>query len=96
MLRSVAQNWAGTALAIARPMSNFFVAGQELVRWDVERVSGQAGVLRLSMHHGQGTIVEYFETTDAALERERELEALLMSARGFVPYEPAFAEKRSA
>jgi hypothetical protein len=74
-------------------MSNFFVAGQELVRWDLEVVSGPAGALRLSVHHGQGSIVEYFETIDAALVRERELESLLRAARGFASYEPTRLRK---
>jgi hypothetical protein len=39
--------------------------------------------VRLVMVHGGGSIVEYFSSTETALGRERELEELLMAARGF-------------
>jgi hypothetical protein len=40
------------------------------------------GPFRLAVHHAMGVIVEYFETPAAALMRERELEDLLIAARG--------------
>jgi hypothetical protein len=40
------------------------------------------GPFRLTLHHSQGTIVEYFQKTAAALVREQELEGLLIAARG--------------
>jgi hypothetical protein len=69
-------------------MSNCFFAGQELIRWNVEVVDGRNRPgYRLSMHHAQGSIVEYFPTAEAALRREQELEALLMAARGFAMHD---------
>jgi hypothetical protein len=70
-------------MSLARPsaVANSFIAGQELVRWDLELLDATA--VRLTMVHALGTIVEYFSDTQAALARERELEALLMGARGF-------------
>jgi hypothetical protein len=34
------------------------------------------------VHHAHGVIVEYFDTSAAALMREQELEDLLIAARG--------------
>lgn len=62
-------------------MPNFFLAGRELVQWDLEVLEAN-GPYRLTMRHGQGAIVEYFKNTQAALARERELEHLLIAARG--------------
>jgi hypothetical protein len=62
------------------PMANCFMAGSELVRWELIAL-GQDGPYRLSIHHGSGSIVEYFETVTAALLREKELEELLIAAR---------------
>jgi hypothetical protein len=66
-------------------MSNVFMAGQELVRWDVT-TCGEHGPFRLVIRHAHGSIVEYFPTATAALEREAELEELLIAARGGRPY----------
>jgi len=65
-------------------MSNVFMAGQELVRWDVT-ACGAEGPYRLTIRHGHGTIVEYFQTVTDALDREAELEDLLIAARGGRP-----------
>jgi hypothetical protein len=63
---------------------NFFVAGRDLVRWTVEMVdSDRSHHVRLTIHHALGSIVEYFPSTETALYRERELEDLLVAARGF-------------
>jgi hypothetical protein len=62
-------------------MSNVFMAGPELVRWELTSC-GQEGPYRLVMRHAHGAIVEYFPTPSAALEREAELEELLIAARG--------------
>jgi hypothetical protein len=61
-------------------MANCFIAGGELVRWDLIAL-GQDGPYRLAIHHAAGSIVEYFETVIAALLREKELEELLIAAR---------------
>jgi DICT domain-containing protein len=64
-------------------MHNFFLAGRELVQWNIEVLQANgARPLRLTVRHAQGSIVEYFESTHAALEREHELEQLLIAARG--------------
>jgi hypothetical protein len=63
---------------------NFFMAGGELVRWELTAV-GVDGPYRLTVRHTHGAIVEYFRTTSAALQREIELEDLLMAARGGQP-----------
>ena len=58
-------------------MSNFFMAGQDVVRWDVAAVESK-GPFRLTIHHPAGTIVEYFHSASAALAREQAIESLLM------------------
>jgi len=65
-------------------MLNFFRAGPELVRWELTLVEPR-DTYRLTIHHARGVIVEYFTTAAAALMRERELETLLIAARGGVP-----------
>jgi hypothetical protein len=62
-------------------MSNIFMAGPDLVRWEVTAL-GSEGPFQLTVCHGRGTIVEYFRSATAALRRERELEELLTAARG--------------
>ena len=57
-------------------MSNFFMSGQDVVRWDVAAVEAH-GPFRLTIHHPAGTIIEYFSTAAAALERERAIENAL-------------------
>jgi hypothetical protein len=61
-------------------MANCFMAGADLVRWELIAL-GQDGPYRLAIHHASGSIVEYFETVTAALLREKALEELLMAAR---------------
>lgn len=60
-------------------MTNYFTAGREFVRWELTALA-QSGPYRLAIHHARGSIVEYFKSSDAALVRERELEALLRAA----------------
>jgi hypothetical protein len=72
---------AGTRLATCTPVINFFMAGPEMVRWELAAVESD-GPFRLTVHHANGVIVEYFETPAAALMREQELEDLLVAARG--------------
>ena len=62
-------------------MSNIFMAGTELVRWELTSL-GTDGPYRLTMHHPHGSIVEYFRAMPAALVREAELEYLMTTARG--------------
>src|SRR5918995_2385200 len=65
-------------------MSNVFMAGPELVRWDVTSC-GDNGPYRLMIRHAHGSIVEYFQTPTDALLREAELEELLIAARSGRP-----------
>jgi len=62
-------------------MRNLFNAGTNLVQSELVAL-GERGPFRLTIDHGQGTIVEYFATSQEALTRQAELEDLLMSARG--------------
>ena len=57
-------------------MSNFFMAGRDVVRWDVAALESN-GPFRLTIHHPAGTITEYFPSASAALAREQAIEALL-------------------
>jgi hypothetical protein len=72
---------AGIGLADSTFVINFFMAGPEMVRWELTAVESD-GPYRLTVHHANGVIVEYFGTPAAALMREQELEDLLMAARG--------------
>jgi len=57
-------------------MNNFFMAGQDVVRWDVAAIESK-GPYRLTVYHPAGTIVEYFHSMTAALAREQAIENLL-------------------
>ena len=72
------------------PMLNFFMAGPDLVRSELTAL-GPNGPYRLIIRHGQGSIVEYFLSSTAALLREAELERLLMGARGANPTQKGVA-----
>ena len=61
-------------------MSNFFMSGQDMVRWDVAAVEAH-GPFRLTIQHPAGTIIEYFDSAAAALERERAIENALTDHR---------------
>ena len=65
-------------------MSNIFMAGMDLVRWELTSL-GADGPYRLTMLHPHGSIVEYFRAMPEALVREAELEHLMTSARGTRP-----------
>lgn len=65
-------------------MSNIFMAGTDLVRWELTSL-GADGPYRLTMHHHHGSIVEYFRAMPEALVREAELEHLMTTARGAGP-----------
>jgi hypothetical protein len=69
----------GTGIAKARPVTNFFMAGSDLVSWEIVTM-GDEGPYRLSVIHPRGKIVEYFTTTAAAMTREQEIEAMFLSA----------------
>jgi hypothetical protein len=60
------------------------MAGAELVRWELT-ACGDEGPYRLTIRHANGSIVEYFHSTTAALLREAELEELLIAARAGRP-----------
>ena len=79
---SVVQVSTASTLCMNRALSmaNCFMAGLDLVRWDLTAL-GHDGPYRLSIHHGNGSIVEYFDEVSDALVREGQLEALLIAAR---------------
>ena len=60
-------------------MLSFFMAGPDLVRWEL---TGHTRPYRLTIYHAHGAIVEYFDDVTAALLRQGQLEELLMAARG--------------
>ena len=60
-------------------MLNVFMAGPDLVSWDLTAL-GRNGPYRLAIHHANGSIIEYFDNVTAALLREGELEDLLVAA----------------
>ena len=62
-------------------MLNFFMAGPDLVRWELTSL-GSNGPYRLAIHHAAGSIVEHFDDVTAALLRQGELEEVLLAARG--------------
>ena len=74
----------GTGIANHRPVTNFFMAGFDLVSWEIVTLA-QGGPYRLSVVHPRGTIVEYFTTTAAAVEREQELEVLFLASATPLP-----------
>ena len=59
------------------------MVGAERVTWEIRSVD-EGGPYRLAVFHPRGTIVEYFTTTAAAVEREQELEALFLASPGAV------------
>ncbi len=59
-------------------VTNFFMVGAERVMWEIRSIN-DGGPYRLSVFHPRGTIVEYFRTTAAAVEREQELETLFLA-----------------
>jgi CheY-like chemotaxis protein len=68
---------------------NFFMAGPDLVRWDLTALGPQGQPpFRLVVHHATGTITEHFDSVASALTRQSELEQLLIAARGAVQREP--------
>jgi len=72
----------GTLLAIGSFVLSFFMAGPDMVRCELTVESD--GPYCLTVRHAQGVIVEYFQTSAAALLRQQELQDLLMAARGAV------------
>ena len=61
-------------------MANCFMAGSDLIRWELTAL-GEDGPYRLTIQHSAGSIVEYFAGVSEALVREEQLEALLIAAR---------------
>jgi CheY-like chemotaxis protein len=69
-------------------MLNFFMAGPDLVSWDLTALGGQgSGPFRLVVHHGAGNITEHFDSVTGALIRQGQLETLLIAARGAKPFD---------
>jgi CheY-like chemotaxis protein len=81
-------------------MLNFFMAGPDLVSWDLKALGPQGyGPFRLVVRHAAGTITEHFDTVTGALIRQGQLESLLVAARGAserYDVEPASPETRVA
>jgi hypothetical protein len=73
-------------------MLSFFAAGPDLVWWDLTTVVGAPGQYRLTIHHANGAIVEYFSNVTAALLRQGELEALLIAARASGTFETPWVD----
>jgi len=69
----------GTGIANDGLVTNFFMAGSDLVSWEIVTLAN-GGPYRLSVVHPRGTIVEYFTTTAAAVKREQEIEALFLAS----------------
>ncbi len=63
-------------------MLQLFQAGPHLVTCDLTALD-VSGPYRLTVRHAHGVIVEYFQTTTAALMRRAALEDLLAAAQGF-------------
>ena len=74
------QGAPGIAFVVHPQMLSFFMAGPDRVAWELAAVRPN-GPYRLTIHHAQGSIVEYFDDVTAALLREGELEELLVAAR---------------
>jgi hypothetical protein len=73
-------------------MLSYFRAGPDLVRWELITL-GHTKKYRLTIHHAQGSIVEYFGDVTAALMRQGELEELLIAARsGALTSEPTWVD----
>ncbi len=70
---------AGTGIACALVVTNFFMAGSDRVTWEIVSVT-DGGPYKLSLVHPRGTIVEYFATSADAVKREQELEALFLES----------------
>ena len=69
-------------------MLNFFMAGPDLVSWDLTAL-GPLGSepFKLVVHHSAGTITEHFDSVTGALIRQGQLETLLIAARGAKPFD---------
>lgn len=63
------------------------MADPDLVRWDLLPM-GPDGPYQLTIHHAQGSLVELFESVEAALVRQGELEELLRTARAGEKVDP--------
>ena len=69
-------------------MLNFFMAGPDLVSWDLTALGPQgSGPFRLAIRHAAGSITEHFDTVTGALIRQGQLETLLVAARGAEPFD---------
>ena len=77
-------------------MLNFFMAGPDLVSWDLTAL-GPMGTepFKLVVHHSAGTITEHFDSVTGALIRQGQIETLLIAARGAKPFDvkPPSAKK---
>jgi CheY-like chemotaxis protein len=69
-------------------MLNFFMAGPDLVSWDLMALGALGGgPFRLVVHHSAGSITEHFDSVTGALIRQGQLETLLIAARGAGPFD---------
>jgi CheY-like chemotaxis protein len=68
---------------------NFFMAGPDLVTWDLTALGEHGeGPFQLVVHHATGRITEQFDSVTTALLRQAQLERLLVAARSATPDEP--------
>jgi len=58
-------------------MRGFFMAGSELVYWELTATS-RNGPFRLAIRHTRGVIVEYFNDATAAMCRQEQLERVFL------------------
>jgi CheY-like chemotaxis protein len=73
----------------SRRVRNYFVAGQDLVTWEIVALGPDGTApFRLDVRHPGGIITEHFDTVDDALLRQAQLEALIVAARGAGPGDP--------
>jgi CheY-like chemotaxis protein len=69
-------------------MLNFFMAGPDLVSWDLTALGPLGGgPFKLVVHHSAGIITEHFDSVMGALIRQGQLESLLIAARGTTPFD---------
>jgi PleD family two-component response regulator len=69
-------------------MLNFFMAGPDLVSWDLTALGPLGGgPFKLVVHHSAGIITEHFDSVTGALIRQGQLESLLIAARGATPFD---------
>jgi CheY-like chemotaxis protein len=96
-MRHRVQPLQGTRLGYTTHVLNFFMAGPDLVTWDLNALGAQGtGPFRLVVHHAAGSITEHFDSVTGALIRQGQLENLLVAARGSADMKPMAFEPHKA